>query len=33
MAKIEITPTSLIVHIEGFDRFLALLSGLGRASS
>ncbi len=28
MAKIEITPTSLVVHIEGFDRFLALISGL-----
>ena len=28
MAKIVITPTSLVVHIEGFDRFLALISGL-----
>jgi hypothetical protein len=28
MAKIEITPTSLVVQIEGFDRFLALVSGL-----
>jgi hypothetical protein len=28
MAKIEITPTSLVVQIEGFDRFLALISGL-----
>jgi len=28
MAKFEITPTSLVVHIEGFDRFLALISGL-----
>jgi hypothetical protein len=28
MAKIEITPTSLVVHVEGFDRFLALICGL-----
>jgi hypothetical protein len=28
LAKIEITPTSLVVQIEGFDRFLALISGL-----
>ena len=28
MAKIEITPTSLVVQIEGFDRLLALISGL-----
>jgi hypothetical protein len=28
MAKIEITPTSLVVHIGGFDRFLALICGL-----
>ncbi len=28
MAKIEITPTSLVVQIDGFDRFLALISGL-----
>jgi hypothetical protein len=28
MAKIEITSTSLVVQIEGFDRFLALISGL-----
>jgi hypothetical protein len=28
MAEIEITSTSLVVQIEGFDRFLALISGL-----
>jgi hypothetical protein len=28
MAKIEITPTSLVVHIDGFDRFLALICGV-----
>jgi hypothetical protein len=28
MAEIEITPTSLVVQIEGLDRFLALISGL-----
>ena len=28
MAKIEITPTSLVVRIEGFDRFLALICGV-----
>jgi len=28
MAKIEITPTSLVVHIEGFDRILALICGV-----
>ena len=27
-AEIEITSTSLVVQIEGFDRFLALISGL-----
>ena len=28
MAKFEITPTSLVVHIEGFDRILALICGV-----
>ncbi|MGD0446992.1 MAG: hypothetical protein ABSB36_00040 [Candidatus Dormibacteria bacterium] len=28
MAKIEITPTFLVVHLGGFDRFLALICGL-----
>jgi len=27
MTKIEITPTALVVHIEGYDRFLALICG------